>query len=242
MTLFGLPTVARADSFQLNLSAPDFLIPLAGQDGGLTVYSDGRAPTTTGFNALGAQTFTLGANSTSQGHLTLNMVFAGFPLGRPDQVITDAFIRFTVRDFDFLTDQVTREITLTEMAILKSVNGAPLANAINLASYLPVGTTVTDDRTITLQPIDLMPPLSSSDFTDPFVLSLRLTATAVNKGSQAVTLVNTSETIFSGIALTGDFSSTRVPEPATLVLLGLGIGSAAGAKRWRKHRAAQSAS
>ena len=238
MTLLGLPTVARADSFQLNLSAPNFLIPLAGQDGGLTVFSDGRAPTTTGFNALGSQTFTLAGNSTSTGYLTLNLFFSGFPLGRPDQVVTDASIRFTVRDFDFLTDQITTQITLSEMAILKTVNGTPLTTPINLASYLPAGTTTTDDRTIALLPIDLMPPLTASAFTDPFILSIRLSATARNTGSQAVTLVNTPEGIFAGISLSGDFSPKPVPEPASLLLLGLGFGSAAGAKRWKQRRRA----
>ena len=238
ITLFGLPAVCRASSFQLNLSAPNFLIPLAGQDGSLTVYSDGRAPVTSGFNALGSQMFTLAGNSTSTGYLTLNLFFSGFPLGRPDQVVNDASIQFTVRDFDFLTDQVTRSITLTEMAILRAVNGAPLVNPINLASYLPPGTTVTDNRTITLLPIDLMPPLRAGDFTDPFILSLRLSATARNSGSQSVTLLNTSEGIFAGIALSGDFTPKPVPEPATLLLLGLGLGSAFGAKG-RKARMAR---
>jgi hypothetical protein len=223
--------VARADPFQLTVAAPNFLIPLAGQDGTLTVFSDGRAAQTTGFNALGSQTFTLGGYATSSGYLTLNLFFSGFPLGLPDQIVNDASIQFTVRDFDFLTDQVTTRVTLREMAILRAVNGAPLHDPINLASYLPAGTTTTDDRTITLRPIDLMPPLASADFTDPFILSLRLTATATNTGSGAVTLTNTPEGIFAGITLSGDVTPTPVPEPASALLLGLGLAAA-----YRHHR------
>lgn len=139
LVMLGLPSVVQATPFQLTVAAPSFLIPLAGQVGTLTVYSDGRASQTTGFNALGSQTFTLGGNSTSTGSLTLNLFFSGFPLGRPDQIVNDASIQFTVSDLDFLTDQVTSRITLQEMAILNAVNGSPLSAPVNLASYLPSG-------------------------------------------------------------------------------------------------------
>lgn len=240
--VMGLPSVVRADPFQLSIAAPNFLIPLAGQNGTLTVYSDGRAPTRSGFNALGSQTFNLGGHATSTGYLTLNLYFTGFPLGRPDQIINDAFIQFTVRDLDFLTDHVTNRVTLNEAAIIRSVNGTNLATAINLANYLPNGTRSTDDRTITLKPIDLMPPLSGSDFTNPFILSLRLTATAHNSGSHSVQLTNTTEGIMSGIRLTGNFNPKppppppppppqQVPEPMSAFLLGIGLLAA-----YRKHR------
>src|SRR5688572_21590168 len=106
VAMLGLPAELRADPFTLSIATPDFLIPLAGQSGTLTVYSDGRTPETTGFNVLGSQTFALGANSTSTGYLTLNLFFSGVPLADPNFIINDAEVQFTVRDLDFITDQV----------------------------------------------------------------------------------------------------------------------------------------
>lgn len=215
--LMASPSELRAGPI-LSIATPDFLIPLNGQSGTLTVYSDSTAPTTSGFPSLTNQTFTLAANSTSTGTLTLNMVFSGYPLGDPSYLITDAYLNLTVKDFDFLTDQVTSTITLKEYAVIKSVNGDPLYSPINLANYLPSGTTSTDDVSIALKPIDLMPPLTSEDFTNPFIISLKLTAVAKNTGSQSVTVTNTPESLISNVKLT--LTGTPVPEPSTLLLFG----------------------
>ena len=215
----------------LSITTPDFLIPLNGQSGTLTVYSDGSAPTTTGFPSLGSQSFTLAANSTSTGWLTLNLVFSGFPLGDPSYLITDAFLNLTVTDFDFMTDQVTRSITLKEYAVIKSVNDDPLYSPINLANYLPSGTTTTDDVTIALKPIDLMPPLTADDFTNPFVISLKLTAVAKNTGTTSVYVTNTPESLISNVTLS--LNGTPVPEPSTLLLLGC-TGLMLGVRRIRR--------
>jgi hypothetical protein len=222
---FGLPGQLRADPITLSIATPDFLIPLAGETGALTVYSDGSAPVTSGFDALDSQSFTLAGYGTSSGELVLNLVFSGFPLGDPAYAVTGARLRFTVDDFDFLTDQVTSKITLHEVAMLDAVNGSLLGSPVDLSDYLPPGTTDTDDELITLRPIPLIPPLSAVDFTNPFVLSLRLTAEAHNYGSKAVKLVNTPEAVVTKVKLSLD--TIRVPEPSSLLLLAIGLAGVA---------------
>jgi hypothetical protein len=234
---FGLPSQVLADTIQI--SVPSFIIPI-GASGTLTVYSDGTAPSisdgnpyTTDFNALGSQIFSLGGYSSKSGDLTMNMVFSGLGIGDPNVEVVDAQLQFTVDDFDFLTDQVTQKITLKEMALLNKVNGDPLDPPINLKTYLPAGTTDTDDELITLNPIDLIPPLSASHFSDPtLVLSLKLTAEARNWGSSAVTLLNTPESIISNLKLT--LTTRSVPEPATFVLLATGLAAAGYSARKRR--------
>src|SRR5687768_11682667 len=54
--LLGVPSAASAGPIDLHLLTPQFLIPLAGQSGSLTIYSNGPTQTS-GFNALGSQTF-----------------------------------------------------------------------------------------------------------------------------------------------------------------------------------------
>ena len=221
---------AWADPIQLSIQTPDFLIPLDGQTGTLNVFADGST-TGSGFDALGTQSFTLGANSTSSGTLYLNLYFSGFPLGDPDYEVDSAYLQFTVDDFDFLTDQVTQTVTLKEMAILRKINGEALTSPINLADYLPPGTSDTDDELITLDPIPLMPLLSASDFTDPFILSLKLTAIAKNYSSSSVKLVNTPESILTDVNMT--VTATSVPEPSTVMLLGVGLLGVFSRRRMR---------
>jgi len=91
----------RADPFVLSVNTADILIPLNGESGTLTVYSDGTTPETSGFNELGSQSFPLAGNSTSTGTLILSLVLSGYPLGNP---ISAATIQFTVNDLDCLVD------------------------------------------------------------------------------------------------------------------------------------------
>jgi hypothetical protein len=228
--LLGPPSAASAGPIDLHLLTPQFLIPLAGQTGSLTIYSNGTTQTS-GFNALGSQTFTLGANSTSTGNLTLNLVFSGAPLGQPLGDIAAATLSMSLFDFDFVTDQITQRVTLTEAAVLNKVNGQwlPLIDRIDLSTHLAPGTP-TDDRWVHLSPISLLPgPLSSSDFVDPLMLSFKLTATARNTGSSSVTLLNTPEALVSNVTLSLTPVS-QVPEPSALLLAGIG----ALALRFRK--------
>lgn len=216
--LLGATLQAGAVPINLTIANQDFLIPVAGESGELTLYSDGSAPTTSGFNALGSQSFYLAAGDTSTGDLTLNLYFSGFPLGGP---IEAAELQFTVNDFDFLPDAVTASITLTEVAIIDAVNGNPLLAPINLVDYLPGGTTDTDDELIVLDPINLLPPLTSADFTDPFVLSLGLQATVVNNGSRGMNLYNTPEALITNLSLSLTPVQIAEPSPLSLSLLGL---------------------
>ena len=222
--LVGLPYQAKASP--ITISTPDFLIPVAGQSGVLTVYSDGRAPVTSGFNALGSQTFTLAGGGTSSGELILNLVFSGSLLGAPYNDIIGALLTLQVTDFDFLTDHITSHVTLNELAVLQKVNGVllPVADRINLIDYLPSGAE-TDEESVLLNSISLTPgPLDLDDYTSELMLSLKLTALAKNDGWSSVHLVNTPESLISNVSLTfTERTITEVPEPSTLLLLGGGL-------------------
>jgi hypothetical protein len=224
----AVPTDVGAAPVTLTIDTPDFLIPVNGQSGVLTVYADGTT-STSGFNALGTQSFALNGYATSAGTLTLNLVFTGAPLGPPFGDIASAILSMRVYDFDFVTDLVTQQVHLDEVAVLSGVNGVwlPLGERIDLDDYLPAGTP-TDDRWVTLDPISLMPgPLSAADFIDPLMLSFTLTATISNYGSQKVTLLNTPESLIADVNL----SLTQVPEPSMLPMLAASLAALAFRRR-----------
>jgi hypothetical protein len=219
-SIVGSTTRLEAAPISLSINAPSFLIPIGGKSGVLDVYSNGSAVASGGFNALGSQTFNLAGNSTSSGELLLNFHFSGFPLGDPDFVITEAILRLSLYDLDFQTDTITQKVTLKENATITSAGGQALA--LNLKNYLPTPGTPTDDKLVTLKPIQLVPTLLPAGyFSDPFILSIRMNAQVWNTGSQSVNLVNTAERIVSSLKM--DVTTTRVPEPGSVLLLGMSL-------------------
>jgi len=236
LALLHAPSAADAVPFNLWMDVPDFIIPLDGQSGTLTVYADGSAPETSGFNVLGSQSFWIGPPGSS-GSMTLNLVFSGPPLGNPAFEVTAAYLQMTVDDFDFLPDIVVNKpslmIELTELAIIDMVNGQPIEPPIDVGGFLPEGVTDTDDVQVVLDPISLIPPLSTLDFTNPFMLSLTLTATATFGPETAapIYVTNTQESLLVDMSL--NVEAVAVPEPGTVFLMGSGMLGLIG---WRIRR------
>lgn len=216
----GLVPQLGAAPDALSIASPEFLIPLGGQAGTLTLYADGRAPETSGFNALGHQKVTVGAHSVSSGTLTLNLVFPGFALEDAVATIGSAQIQARLRDLDFRGDVVAPGVTLTETATLTAINGSPLATAISLGGYLPLGTLITDNEEVVLDPIRLDASALAANFAAPFTLTFKLNATLVNNSREAFTTINRPESGTSDINLT--LVPASVPEPSTWALIGLG--------------------
>ncbi len=242
--VFG-STQVWADPTIMTLSVPDFFIPIGNRHGNVNVFTGGSYEQNCGGVTTGCinvllpnQTTTVARNSSSTGWMTLNLYFSGLPLSDPSYVVGDAHIQFRVFDLDFQIDEVATRIRLQEMAILSAADGTLLAD---LSHYLPTTTTPTDDRWVDLSPIDLVPPLDDADFTNPFVLTLRFTATVVNNRNNAVTLVNTRETIVSNLTLSltelppppppvdpppvlpPPDPPHHIPEPTSLMLIGVGL-------------------
>jgi len=213
------------------ITGPNFFIPIGGQNGTLDLYSDGRAPETSGFNVLGSQRMTVPGNSVSAGMLTLNLHFSGFALD-PMFPVESARVQFTVRDLDFMPERITSGASLVETAALSAINGVPLATPMQLGGYLPEGTTRTGGQLLTLDPIHLSQSSLPMNFAEPFVLSFIFTATVTTRDARPVTIINSAEQITSGVTLT--LSPDPVPEPSTLALLG--IGTLWLAVAWRRRR------
>jgi hypothetical protein len=204
----------------LSISVPEFLIPLGGQAGTLTLYADGRAPETSGFNALGRQRLTVAAHGVSSGTLTLNLVFPGFLLEDPATAIGGARFGLRMSDVDFMADHIAPGVTLTETAELTAINGIPLASLIDLGRYVPSGTRDTDNQVVTLDPVRMDGPALPANFAAPFTLSFTLTARLVNDGPRPFSMINRPESVNSEINL--DLVPANVPEPSTWALIGLG--------------------
>ena len=224
---------APAESHPFSISAPNFLIPLGGKIATLDIYTDGRPPETTGFNVLGNQRLLLLANTESSGSLTLNLHFSGFT---PDigTTVESVELRFSTFDLDIFPEQFAPGITLTESGSLTGINGVTLANPFSFASHLPRGTTVTDDKLITLEPFLInQSALPGVNFAEPFVLTFRFDATVTSRGSRNYNLFNAAEKLASDIQLT--VVPSQVPEPSTLTMLGCGA-LGLGLMFWRRRK------
>ena len=222
------------DSHPFSISVPDFIIPLDGKTGTLDVYTDGTPPKVTGYNVLGNQSVFVRANTESSGKLLLNLhlpALLSTEAHANGATISDAGIQFTVTDLDLFADQFASGLVLQETASLTSVNGVRLASPLNFTSYLPSGTTETDEQTITLNPIGLSQgPMPALDFTQPFVLSFTFTATATARGLRGFTLNNAPDSIGANF----QYTLSQVPEPSTITVLCLAAGGVASVSRRRR--------
>ena len=215
----GLAPQTHADTGPLSFPAIDFIIPFAGE-GTLDLFLDGRAPETSGFNALGRQRLTLQGHSASSGTLTLTLHFPAFSFDTQAYGVTDAALRFALRDVDIFDGRVRPGVILRETAALSAINGVPFAAPMSLGGYLPPGTQRTDNELLTLDPLRLRDGSLPTSFAEPFTLSFTLTATLINSGARPVTVNNSPEHIGSDVSLT--LVPANVPEPSTWVLLGAG--------------------
>jgi hypothetical protein len=217
--LLGTASQLGAAPGGILLNAPDFIIPIGGQSGTLDLYSDGRAPETSGFNVLGHQRLTLQGNTVSSGMLTLNLHFSGFDLDEHEFSVSAAALRLTVNDIDFLGERIGSGGMMRETAVLSSINGVPLMEAVSLQNYLPSGTTRTGRRLLTLDTVPLAGSELPASFAGPLVLSFTLTA-SFTTGPHSVTVNNSPERIASDVSLA--VVPATIPEPSTGALLGVG--------------------
>ena len=219
LVALGLTPKLHATTDPFSFPATDFIIPLAGE-GTLDLFLDGRAPETTGFNALGRQRLTLQGHSVSSGTLILNLHFTAFSFDTEAFGVSDASLRFSLLDVDLTEGPVAPGVFLRETAVLSAINGVPFATPMSLDGYFPNGPHETDNRLLTLEPLLLRGNTLPRSFAEPFTLSFVLTGTLVNSGSRPFTVNNTPEHIGSAVSLT--LVPATVPEPSTWALLGLG--------------------
>ena len=156
----------------------------------------------------------------SSGTLTLTLHFPAFSFDTQAYGVTDASLRFALRDVDLFDGRVRPGVILRETATLSAINGVPFASPMSLGGYLPLGTQRTDNELLTLDPLRLRDGSLPASFAEPFTLSFTLTATLINSGSRPVTVNNSPEHIGSDVSLT--LVPANVPEPSTWVLLGAG--------------------
>jgi len=218
---FALGFAPQLGAAPLSIDAPSFIIPIGGESGTLTLFSDGRAPETTGFNALGRQRLTLQGNSVSSGMLTLNLHFSGFDVDEETFDVSAASLRLNLRDLDFMPERVRTGTYLQESATLSAINGVPLTTPLLLDGYLPGGTGSTANRVVALNPLLFEGTNLPASFAGPLVLTFTLTATLANNASSPVTINNSREHIASDISLT--VVPATIPEPSTYALLGVGV-------------------